>query len=381
MRQFIFILGKNPELSAAEIAAYLDARDVRFEVVDSERELLIVSIDGVPDGMASDLGGTLKFGEVLSSADEKEQLADALASVDWTGMDFPDKPLFTVSSYGAGHPKAFMDAAKKSLRSAGIKAGMLSHTAAAITHTEVVRRRLYGRELLFCKTGRFWLGRTLAAHDPYEFQKRDIGRPVQRTELSMPPRLARILLNLSGKPGRVLDPFCGLGTVLQEAAMLGFEAHGSDVDHAIVEGCVKDMEWFSKAFSKPAPQVKAADARNLSWSDGHFDAVVTEPVLGPVLKRFPKVAQAESITRKLTPLYRDSMKEMLRVIKRGGRLAMTSPLFRVHNVVNRIDVAKIAKEFGATEVDVLGERLTHAFPLTDFEPEHMTLREVHVFQK
>jgi len=382
MNSFIFILGKNPELSSAEIVAYMDARDVPFSIEDSSDEFLVISAPYVPDSMASDLGGMLKFGEVLGSASKKEDLLGALESANWGKVDMPSKPLFAVSSYGAGDPGAFEKSAKESLRQAGIKAGMLSHTATSITHTEIVRRKLYGRELLLCKAEKFWLGRMLTAHDPYEFKKRDVGRPVQRAELSMPPRLSRIMLNLSGKPGRVLDPFCGLGTVLQEAATMGFEAHGSDVDNAIVSGCVKDMEWFSKAYkTKHAPEVRLADARNLPWSDGHFDAIVTEPVLGPVMKRFPKTRQAEAIVRKLTPLYRDSIKEMIRILKKRGRLVMTSPMFRVHNMINRIDVAKIAAQHGADEIDVLGDRLKHAFPLTDFEPQHMTLREVHVFQK
>jgi tRNA G10 N-methylase Trm11 len=384
MPEFIFVLGKNAELSTAEITSYLDARRVWFSICDRTDEFLVVSAGGLPETMHSDLGGTLKSGEILACAGSKEDILEFLDSVGWEKLaaGLPDKPLFTVSSYGAGHAGELMKRVKKNLKAVGIRAGMLTNKGLAASHTEVVRRGLAGREFLLCKGERFWLGRTVAAHDPFEFRKRDVGRPAQRVELSMPPRLARIMLNLSGRPGEVLDPFCGLGTVLQEAALLGFRAHGSDVDSGIVGKAVENMEWLKNNCQiKNPPEVERADARNLPWPDGRFDAVVTEPVLGPALKSYPKARQAEAIVRKLGPLYRDSLKEMLRVLKTKGRMVMTSPMFRVHGEVHRLDVGGMARELGAGEIDVLEGKIPHRFPLTDFEPRHRTLREVHIIEK
>jgi len=46
------------------------------------------------------------------------------------------------------------------------------------------------------------------------------------------PQLAKALLNISGAPlaGRVLDPFCGSGTLLLEGMLNGFETFGSDLN-------------------------------------------------------------------------------------------------------------------------------------------------------
>lgn len=45
------------------------------------------------------------------------------------------------------------------------------------------------------------------------------------------PRMVRALLNIFGRDGaRVLDPYCGSGTALLEASLLGMESHGTDVD-------------------------------------------------------------------------------------------------------------------------------------------------------
>lgn len=384
MPEYMFILGKNPELSMAEIVSYLDSRGIEFSMEDHARDFLVITAENLPKTAPSDLGGILKFGEVLSSYETRDDLLNSLESLDWEKITkgLPDKPLFAVSSYDAGHAEEFMQKIKKNLKAMDIKAGMLSHKSLTVSHTEIIRRCLERREFLFCRGKRWWLGRTLSAHNPFEFQKRDVNRPQQRIKLSMPPRLARIMLNISGKPGRVLDPFCGLGTVLQEAALLGFEAHGSDVDEEIVEKCKQNMDWFKKRYKiKKLPEIRRADARNLPWPDGHFDAVVTEPVLGPTLKKYPKARQAEAIIRKLEPLYKESFKEMVRVLKKGRRLVLTSPMFRVHNQIYRLRIEDLAKDLEAKEIDPLEGRLPHTFPLTDFEPRHRTLREIHVIEK
>ena len=95
---------------------------------------------------------------------------------------------------------------------------------AQLSHVEVLKKNLVENkaEVLFC-VGKeeTWVANHRAVHNPFEFQKRDIYKPIQRKIFGMPPRLARIMVNLSAcTPGKVLlDPFCGVGTILQEALM------------------------------------------------------------------------------------------------------------------------------------------------------------------
>ena len=64
--------------------------------------------------------------------------------------------------------------------------------------------------------------------------------------ISLGPKLARAMVNLSGCGGRatVLDPFCGTGGILIEAGSMGLRVIGSDVDWRMVEGCLKNLEHF-----------------------------------------------------------------------------------------------------------------------------------------
>ena len=77
---------------------------------------------------------------------------------------------------------------------------------AQLSHVEVLKKILVENkgEILIC-VGKeeTWIAATTAVHNPFEFQKRDVYKPNQRKIFAMPPRLARIMVNLSGcTPGK-----------------------------------------------------------------------------------------------------------------------------------------------------------------------------------
>jgi putative methyltransferase (TIGR01177 family) len=73
------------------------------------------------------------------------------------------------------------------------------------------------------------------------------------------PKLSRALVNLSGvQPGeRFLDPFCGTGSLLIEAAMIGAEPVGADIARKMVRGARRN----SLKYGQPWLGVVRADAR------------------------------------------------------------------------------------------------------------------------
>ncbi len=67
--------------------------------------------------------------------------------------------------------------------------------------------------------------------------------------VSLDPRIARAMVNLAHPhpPDRrlmLVDPFCGTGGVLIEAALLGVGAIGSDLDEEMVSGTERNLEWL-----------------------------------------------------------------------------------------------------------------------------------------
>lgn len=133
----------------------------------------------------------------------------------------------------------------------------------------------------------------------------------------MMPILARTLVNLSfaGEGDLLLDPFCGTGGILLEGQLLGCRVIGSDMDGFMLLGCRDNL---------PSAEVMCADATHLPLPEGSVDAVVTDLPYGQSV-----CIRAESMNK----LYNDSLAEIRRVLKPGGRAV----------VVTHVDIRQIAE--------------------------------------
>ena len=74
--------------------------------------------------------------------------------------------------------------------------------------------------------------------DRSSFELRKVAERPFFSPVSLHPRYARALVNLTrAKRGqRLLDPFCGTGGILLEAASIGLRVSGSDISPEMVEG-------------------------------------------------------------------------------------------------------------------------------------------------
>jgi tRNA (guanine10-N2)-dimethyltransferase len=75
---------------------------------------------------------------------------------------------------------------------------------------------------------------------------------------SLNPKLARAMVNLTGckRGDTVLDPFCGTGGILLEAALVGCKTVGSDVDDIMIRRCKENLAHFHIK----SPRISKADA-------------------------------------------------------------------------------------------------------------------------
>ncbi len=93
--------------------------------------------------------------------------------------------------------------------------------------------------------------------------------------IAMPPRKARCMVNLSavGPGGRLLDPFCGTGSIPIEAALLGIRTYASDIDPVIVAGAARN---FAALGIRNDVDLRHLDARVWADSPLRFDAIVSD---------------------------------------------------------------------------------------------------------
>lgn len=126
--------------------------------------------------------------------------------------------------------------------------------------------------------GVFFLGTLVAVVDRRSIDSRQAKFRTYFSPISLSPRYARAFLNICGVSAgsRILDPFCGTGGILMEAALLGASIAGSDIDPEMIEGTRANLmqvlpgrEW----------ELHCLDVGRIGEL-GKFDAVVTDPPYG-----------------------------------------------------------------------------------------------------
>jgi len=369
-----FLLGKNPELSLAEIAHYLKNRNIDFQIKTAEKDMAIISAESLDAiKLSQDLGGTIKIGYSLQKI---ESVFDS------------EKMRVGLSVYPR-NKKAYEEIKKEIaaiLKSKGAKFIFVSpkfHGHTDLKHFEVLKKILKrnGVEIFVFLLGSRHYFKTMAVHDPSQFKQRDVYRPKQRAIYSIPPRLAKILINLSCKPNQVLlDPFCGIGTILQEALLMNINVIGIDKNPKCIQDAKENIEWLKKKYSFEAScKLLAGDATRLSeyFDESSIDAIATEPYLGPPLKSKPKKYYAEKLTSELEGTYEKFLSEAWHVLKDKGKISLVLPNFLTKDGEEvKIDKEKLIK-VGFKLKYLIDEKTS----LIDADERQMTRREIVLLEK
>lgn len=121
---------------------------------------------------------------------------------------------------------------------------------------------------------RIWLGRLLSQSDGRWVAH---SRRPHTTSSSLPTRIARAMVNLvASPPDRLLDPCCGTGTIVLEAAQMGMTVAGCDINPRMVGAVQKNLAHYGLS-----AETYLGDARHIQ---GNFNAVVTDLPYGIRLK-------------------------------------------------------------------------------------------------
>ncbi|HEC82647.1 MAG TPA: hypothetical protein ENI53_02030 [Thermoplasmatales archaeon] len=150
---------------------------------------------------------------------------------------------------------------------------------------------------------RIYFCREIAGIDRSSFEKR---RPSQRPfshPTSMHPRIARVLVNLTGvKEKEILaDPFCGGGGILIEAGLIGARIIGVDVKKKLIEGCKKNLEYYG---------IKDYELYNADMNKIDFEEV------NAVATDFP-YGRASHLSDKIDKLYKNSIKKISEITSKA----------------------------------------------------------------
>lgn len=127
--------------------------------------------------------------------------------------------------------------------------------------------------------------------------------------VSIHPKFARAMVNLAmlGQGQVALDPFCGTGGVLMEAALLGHRAVGSDIDPRMVEGSMENLAALGLE-----ADVRVADVGDAAAGHDGVSAIVTDPPYGRSTSLHGD--GAEDVLTRLYRMARDSLEPGRRLV-------------------------------------------------------------------
>jgi tRNA (guanine10-N2)-dimethyltransferase len=381
----ICILGRQPKLGLAELESVFGADKVR--PVGSTT----AQVDG--DVHLKRFGGQLKTGTTLATLNttDFDKLIDHMRK-NLRGLlrDIPEgKIKLGLSFYDFNVSPSKINAAglslKKVVKSAGRSVRIAPNTEPALSTAQTMHNQLtspVGIELMFVRDGdKTILARVTEVQDINDYTLRDRGRPKRDAFVGMlPPKLAQIMLNLAisdDKPRRgytVLDPFCGTGVILQEALLMGYGAHGSDVDQRMVDYTSENiMEWLPSKYPEVwdvMPRgVSRGDATTTTWEtlDVTFDenqeiiheeeipmpidAVVCEGYLGQPMSQAPPREKLEEIIHECNSIMRDFLKNIAPQLKSGTRLCIGAPAWFVGGSTKHLPVLDDLENLGYNRID------------------------------
>ena len=344
--KYVAIAGRQPLISLAEIQALYDKaarlvgkKLVFFEIDEDGEENISPDINR--------LGGSLKLGRFFDT--DFSKLAKFLATAHPEG-----KITLGISDFSkqkkSGLAKQKSMELKRNLAKMGRSVRVITSNEPEISSATAHHNQLgekTGCFEIFLIDREIYL--SLGTQNITAYTERDQARPARDAKVGMlPPKLAQILINLCGKlpeGARVLDPFCGTGVVLQEAAIMGYIPYGTDLNERMVEYSKKNLSWLfnernQKRF-KILPDliqkkdqilkaISVGDATSFTW-EGEIDAVAFEGYLGAPMSKPPVDIKFKTEKAKCKEIAMGFLKNITPQIKSGTPVVMALPAWLREN--------------------------------------------------
>jgi len=351
--KYLFILGRNIELSVAEVISFLQRTENPAKAYVRNKNAILVDADKSLDKNAIDkLGGVIAIGEVV---DFKKELL-------YSGTK--NKMNYVIWNFSKDID-VFANEIKDKFREERLKATRKPLTGNVESQDGKIFRTLHSKlidEQYFVFNE--YIGRVTQNCDYDELEKRDMEKPVRRESLSISPRLAKIMINLSQiKHGTLVDPFCGIGVILYEALLQGISVTGVDIDDNALDGAKKNLQWGK--FSEDKYKLIRADSKVVGIKKG--EVIVSEPNLGTILKKMPTDEEAEIILKKFEKLIISVLNNLKKEVR--GRIVFSAPYIKTRFGRKSCNIEEISFRTGLKLVE-------GGFP--EFREDQIMGREIFV---
>lgn len=166
--------------------------------------------------------------------------------------------------------------------------------------------------------------KTINITKDYQYRKPHLRPQLHPSSLS--PKLAKCLINLTGiKKGYILDPFCGSGGILIEAALMNLKPIGYDIDEVMLRRAIINLTHYNiKNF-----KLKLTDATKIKKK---FNYIVTDLPYGK-----------NTAVKDLNKLYLNFLKNLKKILIK--KAVIVFPDFINYKPLIKKSKLKLEKEF------------------------------------
>jgi len=388
---YIAMLGRQPAISMAELERSFG--NVQWFSHDSA----LVITDNFD---IERLGGTVKAGRVvveLAGADWRKASAEIARAYHDKWSNATGKITLGISAYGFTVSAREVQRAglilKSQLKAAGVSLRLIPNDQAALgtatSHHNKLGLSPNKVELMVIRGhgGKVVIAESTGAQNITALARRDQARPARDAFVGMlPPKLAQIMINLALSPEetrvdapRVLDPFCGTGVVLQEAALLGYAVYGTDLSEKMIDYSRRNMEWLSAKYHTPSDyDIEQGDATDTSWSRP-IDAVVGETYLGQPFSAPPAQAKLEQVVGNCDHIITGFLKNIRSQLEPGTPLCIAVPAWNDgHDHFTHLPLIKKLVQLGYRQHQF---KNVDAKDLLYYRPGQVVARELLVLER
>ena len=360
---FVAVLGRLPKLSITELEAMFGKSHVRAV----SRSTAVVDTDNLS---IDSLGGSLKCGKVIHTlpADNHPTLERASHWITHTYVNqllaVGGKITLGISAYGLStSPRQLQKIGlllKTSMKKHNVSLRLIPNTttelSTATSHNNKLGLSPKKRELFIIKTddSAILIAESNGAQNITAYARRDRNRPRRDAFVGMlPPKLAQIMANLAvgnAAKATILDPFCGTGTVLQEALLKGYDVCGSDLSQKMIDYTTENLTWLQSKYhiTGTVHSLEQADAMTHQWPKAQqLNAVVCETYLGQPFSAPPSPKKLHEVTGNCNHIITNFLRNIHSQLTPGTTLCIAVPAWRdaSHNLTH-LPLIKDLKKLG-----------------------------------
>ncbi len=344
--RYIFFLGSHPVLSGSEAYRLLRLTDISPRlIIANEKFIIVETAKSMPTDFLGRLGGTERIALII--AEKVDVITSSyIANILLAQQTSTKKLVVGFSNLGVGlkYPPRLGLEVKRRLQDAGhsVRIILPKKGSTRLNAAQVIFNKLLsepnGEYTIVHEGKNHYLGRTIQVQNISKYELRDTKRPARDAKIGMlPPKLAQIMLNIGTSVISetrwpiIWDPFCGLGTIVQEGWLKNYRMIGSDKSAAMTAATKMNCDYLASHFSVRndlAPILFAHDITLPVRSLGLLDAIVTEPYLGKPLHAPLSSEEAVANFKLLENLYLAIFRSGQENLKPGGSITLALPAYR-----------------------------------------------------